>query len=137
MFISFLFLSEERRKKRTKERRKKRVRSYREKSSRNTLRVLGFRELNPSTYSHFRCVEVLTFGPDVRTFLKRGHLLFPKENYQTFCDIDALAVSMSEKFLRSFFLKSAYLLFSENELYLSPQTQRCSARKRRRDRERR
>ena len=118
MFISFLFLSEERRKKRTKERRKKRVRSYREKSSRNTLRVLGFRELNPSTYSHFRCVEVLTFGPDLRTFLKRGHLLFPKENYQTFCDIDALAVSMSQKLLRSFSRKARFPLSKSDRIPL-------------------
>jgi len=41
-FISFLFLSEERRKKRTKERRKKRVQTYRQNRSHNAAR--GFIE---------------------------------------------------------------------------------------------
>ena len=64
MFISFLFLSEERRKKRTKERRKKRVRTQREKRSHNAARVFDEQKdasANISTkmlvkHSHFRDV---------------------------------------------------------------------------------
>ena len=40
--------------------------------------------------------------------------LFRRKITKIFSDIDALAVSMSEKFLRSFFLKSAFSFFSEN-----------------------
>ena len=35
--------------------------------------------------------------------VERGARTLSEGNYQIFCDIDALAVSMSQKFLRSFF----------------------------------
>ena len=44
---------------------------------------------------------------------------FFEENIQIFSDIDALAVSMSEKFLRSFFQKAT--VFSQRECNLSSQ----------------
>jgi len=49
--------------------------------------------------------------------VEKGDAIFPKENYQTFCDIDAIAVSMSQKLLRSFSRKARFSFLAR--MYLS------------------
>ena len=52
-------------------------------------------------------------GRKCTLLLKEGTLtFFRRKTNKLFCDIDALAVSMSQKFLRSFFLKSAFSFLS-------------------------